>query len=116
MPTLKAEDVQAVLRKGGSARMPDQLPPRFAVGEAVKTRNLQPLGHTRLPAYLRTRTGTIHRDCGVFIFPDAHAAGDRQPQRLYCVRFEGDELWGAAAARGNPVYADLFESYLEPLS
>ncbi len=89
--------------------------PRFAGGDAVRTRNLQPSGHTRLPAYARDKRGEIGHCYGAWVFPDsnAHDRGEG-PELLYSVRFEGHELWGEAAEPGTCVQLDLFESYLEP--
>ncbi|HEX7761789.1 MAG TPA: SH3-like domain-containing protein, partial [Caulobacteraceae bacterium] len=88
--------------------------PRFAVGEAVRARNLNPAGHTRLPRYVRGHPGLITRWHGVHIFPDANAHGQgEQPQPLYQVRFEAADLWGDVTQK-SAVYLDLWESYLEP--
>ncbi|MGI9305342.1 MAG: SH3-like domain-containing protein [Gammaproteobacteria bacterium] len=114
MPLLTADRVEAAMRKGGSTRMQDRLPARFKAGDHVIARNIHPAGHTRIPRYVRGRRGVIDRDHGVFIFPDAHAKdGGKVPQRLYSVRFAAEELWGHEAT-GNAIYADLFDSYLEP--
>jgi nitrile hydratase len=88
--------------------------PAFAVGDTVATRNHQPAGHTRLPAYARCRTGVIARVHAAMVFPDdnAHGRGEN-PQYLYTVRFDGRELWGADAEAGTVVHIDLFESYLD---
>ena len=89
--------------------------PRFAVGDRVRTRNVHPIGHTRLPRYARGKRGVIHQCRGAHVFPDAHAHGQgEQPQPLYSVRFDGRELWGDSAEAGQRLYLDLWESYLEP--
>jgi len=89
-------------------------PPAFATGQAVITRNHQPQGHTRLPAYARCRRGLIARVHPAMIFPDDHAHGrGENPQYLYTVRFAAGELWGDAADANSVVHIDLFESYLE---
>ena len=89
--------------------------PRFKAGDHVRTKNLHPTGHTRLPRYARDKVGVIDRDHGVFIFADAHAAtGEKVPQHCYAVRFEGRELWGADAGPRDAVFVDCFEPYLEP--
>ena len=89
--------------------------PRFAVGDAVRTRNLHPAGHTRLPGYARGRRGRIALHQGAWVFPDtnAHDLGEC-PQHVYAVRFDGRELWGEDAEPGTVVHLDCFESYLEP--
>jgi nitrile hydratase subunit beta len=89
-------------------------PAAFSVGQRVVTRNHQPPGHTRLPAYARCRRGTIHRVHAAMVFPDDHAHGrGENPQYVYTVVFAGDELWGPSAEAGTVVFLDLFESYLD---
>ena len=115
MPVLKAEDVAAVLRKGGPASVEVDVPARFKPGDRVVVRNINPLGHTRAPRYIRCRQGAIARDYGVFIFPDAHALGQgKAPQHLYSVRFAGDDVWGPDTPAKDVVYVDLWDSYLDP--
>ena len=88
--------------------------PRFQVGQRVRARNLNPAGHTRLPRYARGRFGAIHRDHGVFVFPDTNAQflGEK-PQHVYSVRFAARELWGDQASSRDAVYIDLWDDYLE---
>jgi nitrile hydratase len=115
MPILKAERVALALRAGSSARLADDVPPRYAEGEVVVARNVNIPGHTRVPRYVRGRQGTVVCDHGVFIFADAHAAsGGRQPQHCYSVRFEARDLWGAGASAREAVYVDLWDDHLEP--
>ena len=112
---LKAEDVPAVLARGGPAERPIKQPARFAVGERVRTRNMHPQGHTRLPRYARGKTGVVEPVHGAHVFPDANARGDgEQPQWLYTVCFLGRELWGQEADPTLSVSIDAWESYLEP--
>jgi nitrile hydratase len=117
--------LEAVLREQGGrleatgggrgARREIAVPPRFGVGEAVRTRNLQPEGHTRLPGYARGKRGEIALQQGIWVFPDTNAHGrGEHPQHVYSVRFDGCELFGAEAEPGLAVHVDLFESYLEP--
>lgn len=112
---LKAEDVPAVLSKGGPSERPAAHPARFALGDRVVTRNMHPAGHTRLPRYARGKAGVIERVHGAHVFPDtnAHLQGEN-PQWLYTVRFSGRELWGEEADAGLAVSIDAWESYLEP--
>ena len=85
-------------------------PPRFAVGDRVRTRAHGSAGHTRLPGYARDRVGRIvlHHDGWVFPDSNAHGRGER-PQHLYTVAFTGETLWGADAEPGVVVSLDLFE-------
>jgi nitrile hydratase len=98
-----------------TARRASPTEPCFAVGSSVRARDVEPRGHTRLPAYVRGRRGEVIAQYGAWVFPDAHARGDgEQPQHVYCVRFDGRELWGTRAEAGTSTHVDLFESYLEP--
>ena len=114
MPMLAAKDTLDLLRKGGSTRVAADVPARFAPGDRVVVRNLNPLGHTRAPRYIRCKTGTIARDYGVFIFPDSHAHGNGpHPQHVYSVRFTAREVWGDDASPRDAIYSDLWDDYLD---
>ena len=114
MRLLRAGDVEQALTMG-SARMNEDVPARFKPGDAVVARNIHPTGHTRLPRYARGKRGTVDRDHGVWVFPDAYAAGHgKKPQHCYSVRFTVRELWGADASPRDSVYIDLFDDYLDP--
>ena len=90
-------------------------PASFALGQAVRARNAQPEGHTRLPRYARGKTGHVVRLHGGHVLPDASAHGrGEQPQHLYTVAFSARELWGEAANGRDKIHLDLWESYLEP--
>lgn len=114
-PPLTPDKVPALVRKGSPASRDVTIAPSFAVGQLVRTRQIQPLTHTRLPRYARGKTGTVIRDHGVFVFPDANSQFlGEQPQHLYSVRFAARELWGNQAAARDSVYLDLWDDYLEP--
>ena len=114
-PRLSAATAAAAAIQRGNFMHPDaKVEARFKVGQAVRTLNINPTGHTRLPRYARGRQGTIARHHGIFVFPDtnAHFLGE-QPQHLYSVRFPAQELWGRDAAPRDSVHLDLWDSYLE---
>ncbi len=114
-PALPADRVGPVLRGGASARVDQDMAPKFKAGDSVLARNINPSGHTRIPRYVRGRRGIVDRDHGVFLFPDANAHGTgKAPQHCYSVRFEGGELWGPDAGPRDAVYVDLWDHYLEP--
>ena len=90
--------------------------PRFKVGQQVRARVINPLGHTRLPRYTRGRLGRIARDHGPFAFQDTDVHGDplsQIPQHVYTVRFAARELWGAQADPRDGVYVDVWDDHLE---
>ena len=112
---LRRSDVPRFLRNRRGARLDDALPSKFKAGDAVVARNMNPVGHTRIPRYVRGRRGVIDRDHGVFIYPDTHAAGlGPKPQHVYSVRFAARELWGPEAHLQDAVYVDLWDDYLDP--
>jgi nitrile hydratase subunit beta len=112
---LHAADVAKYLRNRRHARMEDDVPPKFKVGDRVLTHNTHPVAHTRLPRYARGRHGVIDRDHGVFIFADTNAmTRNKKPQHCYSVRFAAQELWGPAASPRDSVYADLWDDHLDP--
>jgi nitrile hydratase len=102
------------LNRGIASSQDPQLRPLFKVGERVRARNINPMGHTRLPRYARGKTGVINRDHGVYLFPDtnAHFLGEKR-QHAYSVRFSARELWGEGAAPGHFVHIDMWDDYLE---
>ena len=80
-------------------------------------RNINPATHTRLPRYVRGKTGIIELDRGVFCFNDTNAHGQgHKPQHVYGVRFSMRALWGEQASDRDSLYLDLFEDYLDPVS
>jgi len=113
-PALPAAMVAGFIARGVPASRSSSRPPRFRPGQPVRARNLNPLGHTRLPRYVRGKAGTIDRVQGVFVLPDTHAHFQGEhPQHVYSVRFEARELWGGDAAPRDAVYVDLWEEYLD---
>jgi nitrile hydratase len=88
--------------------------PVFTIGDAVRTRVMNPAGHTRLPVYLRGRRGRIEHVLGTLPFPDRRAEGAVDATEVaYTVRFAGSDVWGPDAEPEASICADLFESYLE---
>ncbi|PZN59070.1 MAG: nitrile hydratase subunit beta [Proteobacteria bacterium] len=111
---LRAAEVPAVLAKGGPCDRPVSSGPLFKAGDLVKTTNFHPVGHTRLPRYVRGRLGRVETVQGSFVFPDtnAHHLGEN-PQWVYTVVFDAAEIWGEGADPTLTVSVDAWESYLE---
>lgn len=109
--------IDALIRDGGPLlrELPD--PPRFAVGDRVRTRRIavERLGeqHTRLPGYAQEKPGTIAIVHPPMILPDASVGGEERVDHLYAVHFDAAELWPDGTP-GQRVSVDLFESYLVP--
>lgn len=115
MPLLTREMVGPALAKGATARRGADVKPRFRAGDEVVARNVNTTGHTRVPRYVRGRTGVIDRDHGVFVFPDSNGMEQgEKPQHCYSVRFSGGDLWGPDAPANEAVYVDLWDDHLDP--
>jgi nitrile hydratase subunit beta len=111
---LNVADVPASLTRGSYAR-PAPAPARFGPGDRVRTRNIHPATHTRLPRYARGHVGVIEAVRGCHVFPDSAALGKGDdPQWLYTVLFAGRELWGENAEPALTISIEAFEPYLEP--
>jgi nitrile hydratase beta subunit len=111
---LREDQVRAALASGSPTARALPEPPRFQIGDRVRTRAQPVPHHTRLPGYARGKAGTIEKVHGGHVFADAHAQGlGEDPQHLYTVVFQGVELWGAEAAPGLRVSIDAWQPYLE---
>jgi nitrile hydratase len=108
------QKLKKVLYGGTPHDRPFDRPPRFKVGDRVRTVNRNPLTHTRLPAFVRDKDGVIEIHHGAHCHPEAHVDGRGDvPEHVYAVRFEADTLWGPDAEHGDSVvFVDLFENYL----
>lgn len=89
--------------------------PRYKAGDRVRTRNISPETHTRLPRYARDKIGEIEAVRGCHIYPDSVATGaGEDPQWLYTVVFSGQSLWGEDSDASVKVSIEAFEPYLLP--
>ena len=110
---LTAADASAPM--WGNFERPAPAPARFKAGELVRTRNINPETHTRLPRYARDKIGTVEAIRGCHVFPDSAAIGlGDNPQWLYTVVFTARELWGEEADPLVRVSIEAFEPYLAP--
>jgi nitrile hydratase beta subunit len=113
-PAIDAQ-VERYLREGDSPRR-GPAAPRFAVGDTVRVGDPPAAAHTRLPGYLRGHRGTVARvfEGNYAYFRSTGADGLGDPVPVYVVRFEPHEIWGDTAEKGaGPLYAELYETYLE---
>ncbi len=89
------------------------LPPRFSIGDTIAVRNINPVGHTRLPRYVRGKRGIVARIYGAQGFQDEPTIADGSPQHVYSVVFEASELWGEDAEPNQRLYIDMWECWME---
>jgi nitrile hydratase subunit beta len=112
--TLKADEVAGMVHSGGPSERKSTQPARFAIGDRVRMKMINPPTHTRLPHYVRGHVGVIELLHGTHVFPDSNAMGNGEdPQWLYTVTFDGRELWGEDSDSSVMVSVDAWDSYLE---
>jgi len=111
---LTADVVNAGMTRSSFFRQ-QQGPARFKPGDHVRTKNINPQTHTRLPRYARDKLGTVELIHGCHAYPDSVASGrGDDPQWLYTVVFDASEIWGADADPTLTISIDAFEPYLDP--
>ncbi|GFG54205.1 nitrile hydratase [Mycolicibacterium agri] len=87
--------------------------PAFKPGDEVRVKNMNPLGHTRCPKYVRNRVGKVVTSHGPQIYPESSSAGlGDDPKPLYTVSFKSRDLWGDDGNERDIIYVDLWEPYL----
>jgi nitrile hydratase beta subunit len=111
---LRADEVPALLATGEPTAREPLGNARFRRGDRVRTRKAGASHHTRLPGYLRGKTGVIERVHGAHVFADVNAQGSGEnPEWLYTVAFNATELWGPGAEPGHRVSFEAWQPYLE---
>lgn len=87
--------------------------PLYALNDPVRSSEMIPKGHTRLPSYARDKPGRITACHGLWVYPDTSAHGIECPQQfLYTVTFDSADLGFDECFQLN---LDLFEPYLMPV-
>ncbi len=118
-PDAGAEAIDArvtrYLVEGDSPKRDGAAAPVFATGDAVAVKNVPSVEHSRLPGFLRNRTGTVETvyDGAYAYLCDTGTDGIGPAMPVYCVRFEPQDLWPGNTEPNFTLYADLFAFYLE---
>jgi len=109
---MRPEDIWPALTAQRSYARAVPNPAIFAIGQKIRVKIMNPMGHTRAPRYARGHLGEVMKIHGAHVFPDSNAQGlGENPQWLYTLRFTAQELWGHA--NNEMVMLDLWEPYLE---
>jgi nitrile hydratase beta subunit len=104
----------ALAPQSGAATREEFTEPKFAPGTVVRAKQMSPLGHTRIPRYIRGKTGVIDAIHGLYTLPDAKVHGGVDLyQPVYRVCFEAQHLWGEDASPNDKLYIELWEDYLD---
>ena len=106
-----ADTISGILLKGSSSAREVNSPAKFSVGDRVRTLEMHPKTHTRLPRYCRDKQGVITACHGVFVYPDKNAIGPDEPQWMYTVEFDAKTLWGPDSTAAS-VSLNCWEPYL----
>lgn len=86
---------------------------RFSPGDRVRTRAVDPPGHTRLPRYARGAVGVLVERAGRHPLADDRARGlAGSAQQVWHVRFAAADLFGEG---DHTVTVELWEDYLTPI-
>ena len=116
---LEAKNVKKLLHIGGPTKRDSTTAKKFNLGETVSVRTNNSdtkveKGHTRLPEYVKGRSGKVIAYHGSHVLPDAnaHFLGE-SPEALYSVEFKSQDLWDKCEHIEDSVVVDLWESYLE---
>jgi len=85
----------------------------FSIGEQVRVKNEFTSGHTRMPGYIRGKTGIVVAISPSYPFPDAAGHGMAESwEPTYDMRFRSEDLWPDSADKAS-VHVGVFQSYLE---
>jgi nitrile hydratase beta subunit len=103
------------LVEGDSSKRDVSVHYEFAVGDAVEIKNVPSVEHTRLPGFLRNKTGIVETvyDGAFTYLCDTGTDGIGAAMPVYCVRFDPQELWPGNTDPNFTLYADLYASYLK---
>ena len=97
--------------------------PRFKAGDRATVLDIELLGHSHLPNYIRGVTGTVEADRGAKVFPashdhdhdSSHGHGKTDAlQHVYTVRFQATEIWGPDADARQSTNFSLWDYQLAP--
>src|SRR5262249_17469333 len=106
-----ADGIAKALRAGRPVTRTIRQKPRFAIGDKIVTRNLNPQGHTRLPRYARGKHGVVAAHHGAHVFPDANAHGVGETQQPpYRGRTGRRNLGGNNAEQNKSVLINRWEN------
>jgi nitrile hydratase len=109
----RAHGVFPLASPSAAGRSNAPLRERFAPGDRVRVRGDYVPGHSRMPGYIRGKTGVVISESPAYPFPDAHAHGVVAAEEpTYDVRFKSEELWPNSADAAL-VHVAVFQSYLK---
>lgn len=94
----------------------DHNPAKYKVGSIVNVSVRYPIGHYRVPMYLRGKQVKIVRLLGLYINPEEEGFGRNAGNKLWCymISIPQKELWPAYSGRDSDILEiEVFEPWLE---
>jgi nitrile hydratase beta subunit len=112
-----SEQIDAYLQNGDSGYHELENGALYSAGETVLIADPENVDHTRLPGYLRNKTGKVE-----LVYPGAFSYfvstgpdGIGSPMPVYRIAFDAADIWGPGKSEPNTtIYADLYEAYVQP--
>jgi nitrile hydratase len=109
------KQVVKYLREGDSPMRDAPAPPKFALGDKVKIKEVNSAAHSRLPGNLMGKVATVVRvydNAFAYFFPTEDGIGPPMP--VYSLAFKPEELWAESITEPNMMYYnEIFEVYIE---
>jgi hypothetical protein len=96
----------------------DHNPAKFKVGDSVRVAVRYPIGHYRVPIYLRGKMMTIIRVLGTYINPEVEAFGKNAGNKLWFYRLSmaQNDLWpDYEGGLQDKLEIEIFENWLEKI-
>lgn len=107
------EQIIRYLQVGDSPLRKGNFKPKFKKGDTVTIKDLPPTDHTRLPGYLRNKTGVVDTVYdGAYTYFCKTSDGLGEPMPVYCIKFDPKDIWDGMSEDNAFVYADIFETYI----
>ncbi|MFT8670335.1 nitrile hydratase subunit beta [Acetobacter orientalis] len=108
------ERVATYLVNGNSPKEDVTVDVLFSAGDTVDIKDPPSIEHTRLPGYLRNKTGVVEMVySGAYSYLcDTGPDGIGPAMTVYCVRFNPNDLWPGNTETNFSLYADLYGSYV----
>ena len=91
-------------------------PPKYGIGDSVKVSVRFPVGHYRVPMYVRGKEVTITRILGRYVNPEEEGFGKNAGNKLWCylVTIPQQALWPSYMGKENDrLEIEIFEPWLE---
>jgi len=96
----------------------DHSPAKYKVGDEVSVSVRYPIGHHRVPMYMRGKRVKVERVLGRYVNPEEEGFGKNAGDKTWCylVTIDQKNLWPAYA--GHPIdrlEIEIFEPWLESI-